>query len=82
MGSVQIVTTILAAAITAVAAELCVPLTHDRALADAKKVDAYGTPSDNFRGGKLGAAIRADAYSAPPRAQDRDNNPLTTAWQS
>lgn len=70
------------ATITALAARFAMSLGHDRATADAKHVEAYGTPSEQFRGGMLGAAIRADAYSVPPRNQQRDSNPLTRAWRS
>lgn len=74
--------TFKAATIKAVAAAFAVPLTHDRALADALKVEAYGSSIENYRGGMLGAAIRADTFSVPPRTQNRDNNPLTRAWSS
>lgn len=72
--------TFKAATIKAVAAEFAVPMTHDRALADQLRTAAYGTPSEQFRGGMIGAAIRADAYSTPPRAQSQ-KNPLADAWR-
>lgn len=74
--------TFKAATITALASRLAMSLGHDRATADAKHVEAYGTPTEGFRGGQLGAAIRADAYSSPPRPQKRDRNPLTSSWKS
>jgi hypothetical protein len=74
--------TFRSATITSMAAALAISLTHDRALADAKLKEAYGTPDQNYRGGQLGAAIRDDAFTNPPRKQDRDSNPLTAAWNS
>lgn len=73
--------TFKAATITAVAAAFAIPLTHDRALADAKKVEAYGSPVEQYRGGMIGAAIRADAFSSPPRTQKRSSNPLERSWR-
>lgn len=74
--------TFRAATITALASRLAVSLGHDRAMSESKRAEAYGTPSEQFRGGQLGAAMRADAFATPPRRQDRDSNPLTRAWQS
>lgn len=68
--------------ITSLAASFAIPMCHDRALAEDKRREAYGTPMENFRGGKMRAAISADGFTTPPRRQDRDNNPLTAAWQS
>lgn len=70
------------ATICAVAANLAIPITHDRALADQLKRDAYGTPQENFRGGLMRAAISAEAFTQPGRPQNRDDNPLTNAWMS
>lgn len=69
-------------AIKALAAELCIPLTHDRALADDLRTQAFGSPSENFRGGLMRAALSAEGFTQPPRAQNRDDNPLTAAWNS
>lgn len=66
--------------IVSLAAKLAVSLTHDRALAEERLREAYGTPSDNFRGGKMQVAINADSFTNPPRPQMRDDNPLTRAW--
>jgi hypothetical protein len=68
--------------ITALAANFAIPMCHDRALAEEKKQAAYGTPSDDFRGGMMRAAINADSFTNPGRTQDRDNNPLTNSWRS
>lgn len=73
--------TFKAATIKAIAAEFAVPMTHDRALAESLRAQAYGTPTEQFRGGMIGAAIRADAFSTPPRKQNRDDNPLENAWR-
>lgn len=74
--------TFRAATITALAARLAITLAHDRALGESKRVEAYGTPSENYRGGQMGAAIRTEAFSTPAQTQDRDTNPLTSAWSS
>lgn len=68
-----------AATITALAAKYALSLGHDRGTMEALTIEAYGTPSQNFRGGKMGAAIAAETFSTPPRRQDRDSNPLTRA---
>lgn len=68
--------------IEALAASFAIPMCHDRALAEEKHRSAYGTPSDDFRGGRMRAAINADSFTNPPRPQDRDSNPLTAAWAS
>lgn len=72
--------TFRAATITALASKLCLAMAHDRNLSGELHAEAYGSPSDNYRGGQLGAAIRADAYSTPPRAADwAHNNVLVNA---
>jgi hypothetical protein len=67
--------------ISALAAKFAISLAHDRALAEERSREAYGTPSDDFRGGKMRAAINADSFTSPPRPQARDDNPLTQAWR-
>lgn len=68
--------------IKAMASELAIPIAHDRQLADQLKVLAFGSPQDNWRGGLMRAAISAEAFTQPPRSQNRDDNPLTAAWRS
>ncbi len=67
--------------ITSLAAQFAISLCHDRALSEDKRSQAYGTPSDNFRGGLMRAALGAEGFTTPPRPQDRDDNPLTNAWR-
>lgn len=74
--------TFRAATITSLASRFALSLGHDRATADSKHTEAYGTPSEQFRGGQIGAAIRSEAFTTPPRQQNRDDNPLTAAWRS
>lgn len=68
--------------IQSMAAQLAIPLAHDRALADQKRAEAYGTPTENFRGGLMRAAISAEAFTQPGRPQNRSSNPLEDAWRS
>ncbi len=74
--------TFRSATITALASKFALSLGHDRATSESKHAEAYGTPSDNYRGGQIGAAMRTDAFTTPPRNQNRDDNPLTAAWNS
>lgn len=74
--------TFKSAMVTSLAARLAITLCHDRGLSQDKHQEAYGTPSQDFRGGLMGAAIRADSFTNPPRNQQRDDNPLTSAWTS
>lgn len=67
------------ATITALAARLAMTQASDRNTADMLTREAYGTVSEAYRGGQMGAAIRDDSYATPPRPQNRDNNPLTRA---
>jgi hypothetical protein len=68
--------------ITSLAAQFAISLCHDRALSEDKRGQAYGTPSDNSRGGLMRAALSAEGFTTPPRPQARDDNPLTNAWRS
>lgn len=70
-----------AATITALQASLALSHREDKGLSDQLHERAYGTPSEGYRGGQFGAAIRADAFSVPPRQANWDNNPLTNAWR-
>jgi hypothetical protein len=72
--------TFRSATITALAADLCIAMAHDRNLAGELHVKAYGNPSEGYRGGEMGVAIKADAFSTPPRSTGwADNNPLINA---
>lgn len=55
-------------AVVAVAADLCVPIAHDKTLAEALREEAQGGAADNGRGGLIGAAIAADHAGAPRKA--------------
>ncbi len=65
------------ATITSLASHLCLAMAHDKALSDQLRSQAYGSPSQDFRGGEMGAAIKADAYSTPPRKANWGSNFLT-----
>lgn len=70
------------ATITAVAAKLALTVREDKTLARDLESLAYGDPLENYRGGQLGAAIRADAFSTPPRKPNWADNPFERAWRS
>lgn len=52
------------AVIVALAADLAIPVTHDKDLADKLRAQAEGTPQENGRGGLIGRAIGMDAASS------------------
>ncbi|KIZ47393.1 MULTISPECIES: hypothetical protein [Rhodopseudomonas] len=63
---------------TAIAADLCVPVTHDKTLAQALQADAEGMPSEGGRGGLLGRAMGKDLAGAPV-SSPLSVDPLTSA---
>lgn len=63
---------------TILAAELCVPVTHDADLAAELRANAEGSPQESGRGGLIGRAFAADAAAAPAKAP-LWNDPLTDA---
>jgi hypothetical protein len=67
------------ATIAAVASKLAMARADAGTEAERLHVEAYGTPSEGYRGGKLGAAISADSFSTPPRRTAWGNNPLERA---
>jgi hypothetical protein len=69
--------TFRSATIAALAAQLALSMASDRALYGEMHKEAYGTPQENHRGGKMRAAITEDSLATPPRKADWDNNPLT-----
>jgi hypothetical protein len=72
--------TFKSATISALCADFALSIAHDKSLADQMHRLAYGTSSENYRGGELGAAMRADAYSTPPRGANWGrNNPFYNA---
>lgn len=70
----------LSATITATAAKLALTVREDKDLSARLERLAYGDPIENYRGGQLGAAIRSDSFSNPPRQPNWNDNPLTRAW--
>lgn len=65
--------------ITALASRLSLSLASDRNTMEMLRTEAYGAPSEEFLGGQMRAAIRADSFATPPRQPNWDNNPLTNA---
>lgn len=64
--------------VTALAAEFALAAASDRNTWAALRLAAYGSESDKFRGGYMGAAIAEDARATPPRALP-SRNPLVDA---
>ena len=62
------------------AAELCVPVTHDSNLAATLAASAVGNPSENLRGGLMGRAIAFDAAESNAAAPLLATDPFTSAW--
>jgi hypothetical protein len=70
--------TFLKAAVAVLAAEFVVPISGNSGMLQAIQEKAWGPPQQNYRGGFLGAAIKADARSQPsPLITQYD--PLTQA---
>lgn len=63
--------------ITALASRLSLSMGSDRTTMEVLRNEAYGSPSEEFLGGQMRAAIRADSFSTPPRQPNWDNNILT-----
>lgn len=74
--------TFRSATITAIASRLAFSVASDRTTSEALRAEAYGTPSESFRGGMMRAALAEDAFANPPRSVAVDRNPLTRAWRS
>lgn len=71
--------TFRSATIAALAAQLSLALASDRSLYKELQTEAYGTPTENHRGGKMRTAITQDSLATPPRKADWDNNPFARA---
>ncbi len=65
----------------ALSGEFAMAMADDKGVEAAKKSEAFGPSSMNFRGGLMGAAIQNDARNAPVRKLPQ-NDPLTAAWNS
>lgn len=63
------------------AAELAAAVPNNFKLAAQYREEAFGTPSQNHRGGSFGAAIQADAQNTPNRRLREGTNPLLGSWQ-
>ncbi|MCH4541428.1 hypothetical protein [Ochrobactrum sp. A-1] len=70
------------ATITALAGRLAFAIASDRNTMDSFYQEAYGSVSDNFRGGQMRAAIFEDGFANPPRRMATYRNPLERAWRS
>lgn len=69
------------AMVDSLASRFAMAMASDRNTSEMYHQRAYGTATENFRGGSLGAAIREDAQATPPRRAAFENNPLTRAWR-
>lgn len=67
------------AVIVLVAADLCVPIAHDKTLAATLFEQGEGTKEQKGLGGLIGQAIAADISGAPPAAPLLASDPLTDA---
>lgn len=57
----------------AMASQIAMTITDDRALADIKRTEAFGTLSDNWQGGEFGVAKRIDSLQNPtPNMETND----------
>lgn len=69
------------AVILALAGELALSLASNDGLRDELRKAAFGTPSEAFRGGAIGVAIRNQAWRTPAGRLPTGCNPLTAAWR-
>lgn len=67
------------AIIVGIASALAIPISHDVQLAEKLRVEAYGRPDQEGRGGLIGQAITTMIAAAPPIGGMYDDNPLTNA---
>ncbi|MGN8170486.1 hypothetical protein [Agrobacterium sp. 22117] len=70
------------ATITAIGAKLAYAIASNRNAYSDFMAEAYGTPSEQFRGGQMRAALSEDGFSNPPRQIQMQRNPLDMAWRS
>jgi len=69
------------ATMTALAAQLAFAIASDRNTMQIRQQEAYGSPSDNFRGGLMRTALSEDGFANPPRRVSMARNPLEQAWR-
>lgn len=72
---------LLEAIVLALAAELALALASDEKKRRELRTDAFGTPTEKFRGGAMGVAINNAAQATPPRRLP-GRNPLLDAYES
>lgn len=70
------------ATISALAGELAMAIASDRNTMQVWQQSAYGSPSENFRGGQMRSALNEDGFANPPRRSNTSNNPLERSWRS
>lgn len=70
------------ATITALGGKLAYAIASNRNAYSDFMTEAYGTPSENFRGGQMRAALSEDGFANPPRNIQTRHNPLDRAWRS
>lgn len=70
------------ATITALAGKLAFAIASNRNAMSDFLTEAYGTPSEGFRGGQMRAALSEDGFANPPRRIQTHYNPLEMAWRS
>lgn len=70
------------ATITALAGRLAFAIASDRNTMESLYQEAYGSVSDNFRGGQIRTALHEDGFANPPRRMPTHRNPLERAWRS
>lgn len=68
------------AVVLALAAELSLSLAANEDMRLSLRRDAFGTPTEAFRGGAIGAAIRNQAFRTPVK-QLPFTDPLSAAWR-
>ncbi|MGI2031944.1 hypothetical protein ACRQ1B_06080 [Rhizobium panacihumi] len=69
------------ATITALSGYLAFAIASDRNTQAQQLQAAYGTPSENFRGGQMRAALSEDGFANPPRRVSVARNPLEASWR-
>jgi len=69
------------ATMTALAAQLAFAIASDRNTMQIRQQEAYGSPSESFRGGLMRSALSEDGFANPPRRVTVARNPLEQAWR-
>lgn len=69
------------ATITAIAGHLAFAIASDRNTSQEMLTRAYGTPSENYRGGMMRVALNEDGFANPARSINVSANPLEEAWR-